>query len=131
MKTRLIGTLLSIIALGSLVVPVIAQGGVSATITVQINLYYLCVCSLTNVRIVLSDQTGRVVATAFSPDGSQVLLVFRTQTPLYWLAAYASGYAGFSYDKPWPVYGNIFLTVQNYGQQMNYYYGTIILRRGF
>jgi len=62
-------------------VPVIAQGGVSATITVQINFYYLCVCSLTNVRVVLSDQTGRVVATVISPDGSQVLLVFRTQTP--------------------------------------------------
>jgi len=130
MKGSLIGALLSIIILTSFMVPVIAQGGVSATITVQINFYYLCVCSLTNVRVVLSDQTGRVVATVISPDGSQVLLVFRTQTPLYWLAAYASGYGSFAFEKPWPVYGSIFITVQNFGEQMNYYYGTILLRRG-
>ena len=130
LKSRLIGALLSIITIASLMVPVVAQGGVSATITVQLNFYYLCVCSLTNVRVVLSDQTGRVVATTVSADGSQVLLVFRTQTPLYWLAVYASGYGSFAYQKPYSVYGSIFITVQNYGQQMNYYYGTILLRRG-
>jgi len=143
LKTRLIGTLLAIITVATLMLPVMAQGALTGSFTVQINFYYPNISALTNVRVVLSDQTGRVVATAVSTDGSMVLLVFASHTPEYWLAASATGFASFSYfDKPWPLYGVAIITVQNfggnpgysqngyyYGGGVGYYYATIILRR--
>ena len=144
LKTRLIGTLLAIITVATLMLPVMAQSAVTGSFTVQINFYYPNITTLTNVRVVLSDQTGRVVATAVSTDGSMVLLVFASHTPEYWLAASATGFASFSYfDKPWPLYGVAIITVQNfggnagytqnagysYGGPNGYYYATIILRR--
>jgi len=130
LKGSLAAILLStlIIAPGLFVVPVIAQGGVTAGFTVQVNFYYLCVCSLQNVRVVVSDQTGRVVATSESPDGSMLIITFRVNTPEYWLLLNAMGYASFSYNRPWPVRGSVIIGVQNFAAPMYYYYATILLR---
>jgi len=140
LKYNLIGALLSAIVVASLIVPVMALGGVTGSFTIQISFYYPSISRLTNVQVVLSDQNGRVVATAVSTDGSMVLLVFRSETPESWLAASATGYASFWYfDKPWPLYGVAIITVQNYGGNgyysqngggpNGYYSATIILRQ--
>lgn len=114
---------------GSFIVPVMAQGGVTAGFTIQVKLYFLCVCELTNMKVVVSDQTGRVVATAVSnsqyADGSLLLITFRVNTPEYWLLLNAMGYASFSYGLPWLVQGSSIIAVQNLG---GYYYASILLR---
>ncbi len=121
----LTATLLSTLIIGSFIVPVMAQGGVTAGFTIQVSFFYPCVCSLTNVRVVMSDQSGRAVATAVSPDGSMLVITFRSESPEYWLIASASGYGSFSYNMPWLVHGSSIITVQNIG---GYYYATIFLR---
>jgi len=131
LKGTLIASLLLIVMIGSFTVPVMAQGGVTAGFTIQVKLYYLCVCDLTNMQVVVSDQTGKVVATAMSNsqvqggDTSMLLITFRVNTPEYWLLLSASGYASFSYNLPWGVHGSSIITVQNLG---GYYYATILLR---
>jgi len=109
-------------------VPVFAQGGITAGFAVQVNFYFLCVCSLQNVKVVVSDQSGRVVATSVSPDGSMLLITFRVNSPEYWLLLNAVGYAAFSYNQPWLVRGSAMIGVQNYASPMEYYYATILLR---
>jgi len=128
LRASLTAVILSIIVLGSFVAPVFAQGGVTAGFTVQVSFYYLCVCSLQNVRVVVSDQTGRVVASSESPDGSMLIITFRVNTPEYWLLLNAMGYASFSYNKPWPVRGSAIIGVQNFASPIDYYYATILLR---
>ena len=128
MKASLTAALLSVIMIGSFIAPVFAQGGVTAGFTVQVNFYYVCVCSLQNVKVVLSDQTGKVVATSVSPDGSMLVITFRVNTPEYWLLLNAMGYASFSYNQPWSVRGSAIIGVQNYATPMYYYYATILLR---
>ena len=125
MKISLVAALLSTIMIVSFFVPVMAQGGVTTGYTVQVSFFYPCMCTLTNVRVVLSDQSGRAVATAVSPDGSMLLLTFRAETPEYWFIASASGYGSFSYNMPWLVHGSSVITVQYIG---GYYYATIYLR---
>ena len=128
MKGTLIATVLLTIMIGSFLVPVMAQGGVTSGFTIQVKFYYLCACVLTNMKVVVSDQTGKVVATAVSNsqyDGNILLITFRSETPEYWLLLNAIGYASFSYNMPWSVYGSSIIAVQNLG---GYYYAEILLR---
>ena len=125
LKGSLIAVLISALMIGSVVVPVMAQWGVTAGYTLQVNFFYPCVCTLTNVKVVVSDQSGKVVATAISPDGSMLIITFRTNTPEDWLAASATGYGSFSYNLPWLIRGSSIITVQYNG---GYYYATIYLR---
>ena len=128
MKASLTAALLSVIMIGLFIAPVFAQGGVTAGFTVQVNFSYLCVCSLQNVKVFVSDQTGKVVATSVSPDGSMLVITFRVNTPEYWLLLNAMGYASFSYNQPWSVRGSAIIGVQNYATPTYYYYATILLR---
>ena len=131
MKGTVIAALLSTIIIGSFIVPVMAQGGVSAGYTVQVNFLYMCVCSLTNVQVVISDQTGRVVATALSPDGRMIPVTFHVNIPEYWLIISASGYGSFSYNQPWLIHGSSIIAVQSSTPDISgehYYYTTILLR---
>ena len=125
MKGTLIAALLSTIMIGSFLVPVMAQGGVTAGYTIQVTFFYVCIGTLTNLQVVISDQTGRVVATAVSPDGRMVPISFRVNIPEYWLIVSATGYGSFSYNQPWIVHGSSIIAVQN---AENYYYATILLR---
>ena len=125
LRNVLTASLLSIIMIGSFIGPVFAQGGVTAGFTVQVNFYFMCVCSLSNVKVVVSDQTGKVVGSLVSPDGSMLVISFRETTPEFWLLVNAIGYASFSYNLPWVVHGSSIITVQNAG---GYYYTTILLR---
>ena len=125
MKESLIAVLLSTLVIGLVMVPVMAQWGVTAGFTVQVSFFYPCVCRLTNVQVLVSDQSGRVVAAAASPDGSMLVITFRTNTPEYWLLASATGYGSFSYNLPWLIHGSSIIPVQYNG---GYYYATIYLR---
>jgi hypothetical protein len=124
LKGSLAATLISTVIIGSFLLPVMVEGGITAGYTVQVSFFYPCVCTLTNVRVVVSDQSGRAVATAVSPDGNMLVITFRAETPEYWLLASASGYGSFSYNLPWLVHGSSIVTVQNIG---GYYYATIYL----
>jgi hypothetical protein len=125
LKGNLTAALLSTLIIASFIVPVMAQWGVTAGFTIQVSFFYPCVCYLTNVRVVVSDQSGRAVTSAVSPDGSMLVITFRAETPEYWLIASASGYGSFSYNLPWLVHGSSIITVQNIG---GYYYATIFLK---
>lgn len=129
MKGTLIAIILSTIMIGSFIAPVMAQGGVTAGFTIQINFYFLCVCELTNMKVIVSDQTGTVVATGVSNSQysgrSPLIITFRVNTPEYWLLLNAMGYASFSYNLPWLVRGSSIIAVQNLG---GYYYAEILLR---
>jgi hypothetical protein len=125
LKGTLIAALLSTIMIGSFIVPVMAQGGVTAGFTIQVTFFYVCIGTLTNVQVVISDQTGRVVATAVSPDGRMLPISFRVNVPEYWLIVSATGYGSFSYNLPWMVHGSSIIAVQN---AEHYYYATILLR---
>jgi hypothetical protein len=114
--------------IGAFAVPVMAQGGVTAGFTIQVKFYFLCVCTLTNMKVVVSDQTGKVVATAVSNsqyDGSPLLITFTEFTPEYWFLLNANGYASFSYNLPWLVGGASIITVDNLG---GFYSAEILLR---
>jgi hypothetical protein len=125
LRGSLVAVLLSTLVIGSVIVPVMAQWGVTAGYAVQVSFFYPCVCTLTNVKVVVSDQSGKVVATAISPDGSMLVITFRTNTPETWLVASATGYGSFSYNLPWLIHGSSVITVQYNG---GYYYATIYLR---
>jgi hypothetical protein len=90
-KVNLLMFPLMALIIASCVTPIAAQG-VTAGFTVYVNfLYPLHV--LYNLQVTVRDQTGRVVATAISPDGSMVIIPIRTETSIYSLTASASGYA--------------------------------------
>ena len=125
LKGSLITVLLSTLIVGSFIVPAMAQG-VTTGYTVQVTFFYPCVCTLTNIQVIASDQTGKPVAKALSPDGSMLLVMFRTENPAYWLIVSASGDASFSYYRPWSVHGFSVVAVQIIG---GYYYATIYLGR--
>jgi hypothetical protein len=81
-------------------------------------------CSLSNVRITLNDQTGRVVASTVIPDSFEVTLTYRTATPANALTATAFGQASVGSYKTWSVSGSSTITVGNGGD----YWITIQLR---
>jgi hypothetical protein len=126
LKGSLIPVALSTLIIGACILPVMARGGVTAGYTILVTFFYPCICTLTNMRVIVSDQTGNAVATAVSPDGSMLLLTFRAESPTYWLILNASGDASLSYYRPWSVHGSSFVTVQMIG---GYYYATIYLTK--
>ena len=126
LKGSLITVALATLIIGTCILPVMAQGGVTASYTIQITFFYPCICTLTNIRVIASDQTGNAVATSVSPDGSMLLVTFRMQTPTYWLILNAFGDASWSYYRPWSVHGSSFIAVQTIS---GYYYATIYLTK--
>jgi hypothetical protein len=90
-KSKLLKLPLLILVIGMCVVPIAAQG-VTAGFVVHLTFFYP-LRFLYNIQVTIRDQTGRVVATGTSPDGSGILVPIRTETPIYSLSATASGYA--------------------------------------
>ena len=89
-KMNLLTLPLMALIIASCVAPIAAQG-VTAGFTAYVNFFYPF-HALYNLQVTIRDQTGRVVATAISPDGSMVIIPIRTETPIYSLTASASGY---------------------------------------
>jgi len=66
--------------------------GVTAGFTLYVRFFYP-IHWLYNLQVTIYDQTGKVVGTGFSPDGSLVVIPVRTESPTNWLRASALGYA--------------------------------------
>jgi hypothetical protein len=84
---------------------------------------------LSNMQVTLNDQTGRIVATGMSADGSEILVPVRTETPIYSLTARAYGYASAGQYSFWTVNGISTIIVQTVGlyepDYVNHYWITI------
>jgi hypothetical protein len=91
--------------------------GVTAGYTVYVSFFYP-LCFLYNLQVTIYDQTGSVVGTGMSPDGSMIIIPVRTETATISLTATASGYASgpltnYIANPPfWPVSGNATVPVQ-------------------
>jgi hypothetical protein len=113
---------LATLIIGSSITPLMAQG---APIAYNVHVdFFSPFCSLSNLRITLNDQTGRVVASTVIPDAFEVTLTYRTPTPANALTATAFGQASVGSYKTWSVSGSSTITVGNGGD----YWITIQLR---
>jgi len=110
---------LVVLIVASCIAPIAAQG-VTTGFTVYLSFFYPY-RFLYNLHVVVRDQTGRIVATANSPDGSMVIIPIRTETPIYWLTASAAGYASgplayyFASPSFWRVGGTSTIPVETIG----------------
>jgi len=106
-------------------------GGVTAGFTVYVQFFYPF-CFLYNLHVTIHDQTGRVVGTGLSPDGSMIIIPIRTETPITSLTASASGSASgpladyFANPPVWFVSGSSTIPVEVTGGN---YWLTIVLNR--
>jgi hypothetical protein len=91
MKLSVFAVLLTLVFLGSAVAPAVGQG-VTAGYTVYVTFFYPF-HFLYNLQVTIRDESNRVVGTGMSVDGSMVIIPVRTETPTFWLSAYALGYA--------------------------------------
>ena len=119
MKADLLKLSLLVFVIGTCMVPIAAQG-VTEGFVVHLTFFYP-IHFLYNVQVTIRDQTGRVMATANSPDGSGILVPIRTETPIYWLTASAGGYAsdpltGYEANPAfWRIFGSSTIPVQTVG----------------
>jgi len=91
LKSLVLTLVLAFVVLGCSVAPSMAQG-VTTGYTVYVTFFYP-IHFLWNLHVTIQDQTGRVVGTGFSSDGSMLIIPVRTERPTNWLSAYALGYA--------------------------------------
>jgi len=119
---------LVVLIIGMCIAPIAAQG-VTAGFTLQVTFFYPFRV-IYNLQITVRDQTGRIVATATSPDGSLVIIPIRTESPIYSLTASAGGYASgpLTYweanPRFWRISGTSTIPVETVG---GYYWMTITL----
>ena len=108
-----------VILLGCCFTPVMAQG-VTVGFTVYVSFFYPF-CYLYNLQVTLRDQSGRIIATGASPDGSMIIINIRTETSISSLTASVFGYASGPLThytanvSSWVVYGMSMLPVENTG----------------
>lgn len=112
MKEKL--AILAFVALiiGSSITPLMAQGNL--VYNIHINFLYPS-CSLSNLHITLTDQTGRMVAATTAPDVFEITLTYATTTSTNSLTAIAFGQASFGSYSSWFVSGSSKVTVGNGG----------------
>lgn len=91
LKSLVLALVLGFVILGCCVVPSMGQG-VTEGYTLYVSFFYP-LNFLYNLQVTVRDQTGRVVGVGLSPDGSMIIIPVRTESPIIWLSAYASGYA--------------------------------------
>lgn len=91
LKSLVLAVVLTFVVLGSCVVPSMGQG-VTAGYTLYVSFFYP-LHFLYNLQVTIRDQTGRVIGTGMSSDGSMIIIPVRTERPTNWLSAYALGYA--------------------------------------
>lgn len=141
LKGSLVGLALSIIMIGTCMVPVMAQG-VTSGYMVHVDFVYPF-CWLFNLQVSFSDQTGRVIGTGVSLDGSELIIPLRTESPTVTLTARAVGYAslGSSYfwalravtppypgsDYYWQITGVSTILVQNTSALRSDYWITLVM----
>jgi hypothetical protein len=120
LKAPMFTIALSILLIGCCFGSVAGQG-VTAGYTVYVTFFYP-LHFLYNLQVTIRDQTGRVVATGISYDGSMVIIPVRTETTTISLTASVSGYASgpLTYYYPaspsfWPIHGSSTLPVQSDG----------------
>ena len=111
---------LSVLLVGCCVGSVAGQG-VTAGYTVYVSFFYPF-HFLYNLQVTIRDQTGRILGTGVSYDGSMVVIPVRTENTTIALTASASGYTSgpLTYYYPastnfWPIYGSSTVPVQSDG----------------
>ena len=111
---------LSTLIIGSFIAPVMAQGVTTGFILHVTFLYPYC--NLSNMQLTLNDQTGRIIGTGMSPDGSEVIIPIRTETAIYSVTVRAFGYASIDpyhywtgVYHSWPISGISTITLQTIG----------------
>lgn len=82
---------------------------VTTGFTIHVGFFYPYF-ALYNIQVTVNDQTGRIIATGISPDGSALIIGLRTETPIYLVTVRASGYANFGGPYPYP-YAYIFYPI--------------------
>lgn len=92
---------LSTLIIGCVMAPVMAQG-VTMGYIVHVHFVYPYTW-LYNIQVNFNDQTGRVIGTAMSPDGSELIVPLRLETPTITLTARATGYASIGSYYFWPI----------------------------
>jgi hypothetical protein len=81
--------------------PVMAQG-VTVGYTLHVDFVYPY-CWLYNLQVTFNDQTGRVVGTGLSLDGSELIVPIRMETPTITFTVRAVGYASVGSYYFWPL----------------------------
>jgi hypothetical protein len=101
LKGSLIAFALSTLVIGFWMAPVMAQG-VTVGYTLHVDFVYPY-CWLYNLQVTFNDQSGRVVSTAMSLDGSELIVPIRMETPTITFTARAVGYASVGSYYFWPL----------------------------
>jgi hypothetical protein len=118
LKAFAFAALLSIVVLGCCV-PTIGQG-VTAGYTLYVSFFYPF-NFLYNLHVTVRDQTGGVVGSGMSPDGSLLTIPIRTEGTTISLSVSVSGYASGPLTdwvvNPnfWPVFGKSTIPVESIG----------------
>ena len=119
LKAHAVTVVLAAVLIMSCITPLMAQG-VTVRFTAYVSFFYPF-HFLYNLQITVRDQTGRIVGSGMSYDGSMVIIPMRTKTSIISLTVSASGYASgpFTYwvtNPPfWPVSGTSTIPVQSNG----------------
>jgi len=119
LKSLFAGLALAFVLFGCCIVPSMGQG-VTAGFTLYVRFFYP-IHWLYNLQVTIYDQTGKIVGTGFSPDGSLVVIPVRTEHPTNWLSASALGYASDpltvieASPRFWVVGGTSTIPVENIG----------------
>ena len=98
MKT-FVALALAALIMGSFSIPIKAQG-VTAGFVVHVGFVYPYL-AMYNMQVTVNDQSGRVLGSGISPDGSELIVGVRTENPTYALTVRVEGYASFGYY-PYP-----------------------------
>lgn len=83
--------LLAFVLVGCCIGPSMGMG-VTEGYTLYVNFFYP-LHFLYNLQVTIRDQTGRVVGTGMSSDGSMLVIPVRTESPIFLLSASALGLA--------------------------------------
>jgi hypothetical protein len=97
LKKGLVALAFAALIIGSCSAPVMGQG-VTTGFAIHVGFVYPYF-ALYNLQVTVNDQTGRIIATGISPDGSELIVGARTETPTYAVTVRASGYASYG---PYP-----------------------------
>ena len=109
MKEKPVFLALAVLFIASSFTPLLAQGTI-VVYNIHVNITCLS-CPLSNLRVTLNDETGRVVAERKIPDVFEITLTYTTTTPVNSLTVYAFGMASFGSYSSRLVSGSSIVTV--------------------
>ena len=100
LKTIFIASVFMALIIGCCTAPVMAQG-ITTGFAIHVGFVYPF-CALYNMQVTLNDQTGRIIGTGMSPDGSEIIIGVRSENPISSVTVRVSGFASFgSYPYPY------------------------------